>query len=255
MTPLISIKDLSVKYDDVVALKDINITIEDKKFITIIGPNGGGKTTLIKTIIGFIPSYKGTIEKRSGLRIGYVPQKNNFEEAFPISVKQVILSGTLNEPVKLFHRFKEPDFHALNHVLETLNISKLKDKAINSLSGGELQKVLLGRAIISNPDLLVLDEPFSNVDTNATKEYYELLRDLSKKMSVIIISHDIGVISTYTDDVICMNKTAHYHKGNKVSNELFQKTYGCPIELIGHGIPHRVFPQHHGGDLNVSNDS
>lgn len=255
MNPLITIQNLSVKYDDVLALKNINMTIEDKKFITIIGPNGGGKTTLIKSIIGFISPYKGEIKKRKGIRIGYVPQKNNFEEAFPISVKQVILSGTLNEPIKLFHRFKKPDYKALDAVLDTLNISNLKNKAINSLSGGELQKVLLGRAIISNPDLLVLDEPFSNVDTNATKEYYELLRDLSNKMSIIIISHDIGVISTYTDDVICMNKTAHYHKGNNVSNELFQKTYGCPIELISHGIPHRVFPQHHGGDLNVSNDS
>lgn len=250
MNKLITIKNLTVKYDDYTAIENVNFSIDQNKFVTIIGPNGGGKTTLIKTILGFVKPFKGDIIKSPNVKIGYVPQKNSFEQEFPISVSQVILSGDLQSKVKLLHRFKKKNFNRLEDTLKRLDITNLKDMQINELSGGQLQKVLLGRAIISNPNLLILDEPFSNIDTNSTNKYFQLLKKLSETMSILIISHDIGIITSFTDDVICMNKTAHYHHGSHLTNEQLQETYSCPVELIGHGIPHRIFPEHKVGDSN-----
>lgn len=250
MKKLIKIKDLTVKYDDYTAIENVNFSIEENKFITIIGPNGGGKTTLIKAILGFIKPNKGEIIKSSGLKIGYVPQKNSFEQEFPISVSQVILSGDLKNKMQLLHRYKAKSWDRLNDTLKHLDIIDLKDQQINELSGGQLQKVLLGRAIISNPNLLILDEPFSNIDTNSTNKYFQLLKKLSSDMAILMISHDIGIITSFTDDVVCMNKTAHYHHGSHLTNKQLQETYSCPVELIGHGIPHRIFPEHKAGDLN-----
>jgi zinc transport system ATP-binding protein len=250
MKTLLTIEDLQIKYDNTIILENVNFEIKEKSFITIIGPNGGGKTTLIKAIIGFIDPTQGTITTSKNLKIGYVPQKNSFEEEFPINVKTVILSGILNKHIKLFHSYSKSNKETLNNILKKLNIEKLKYKQINELSGGELQKVLLARAIISNPNLLILDEPFSNIDVSSTKEYYKILENLSETMSVLMISHDIGVIASYTDDVICVNKTVHYHHGSKLSNNDIQNTYGCPVELIGHGIPHRIFPNHSEGENN-----
>lgn len=250
MNKLITIKNLTVKYDDYTAIENVNFSIDQNKFVTIIGPNGGGKTTLIKTILGFVKPFKGDIIKSPNVKIGYVPQKNSFEQEFPISVSQVILSGDLQSKVKLLHRFKKKNFNRLEDTLKRLDITNLKDMQINELSGGQLQKVLLGRAIISNPNLLILDEPFSNIDTNSTNKYFQLLKKLSETMSILIISHDIGIITSFTDDVICMNKTAHYHHGSHLTNEQLQETYSCPVELIGHGIPHRIFPEHKVGASN-----
>ena len=250
MKTILTIKNLEVKFDETVTLKNVNFDIKEKTFITIIGPNGGGKTTLIKSILGFIEPSKGEIIKDKSLKIGYVPQKNSFEEKFPIDVKTVILSGILNKKIKLFHSYSKENIKALNITLDKLNIEKLKNKQINELSGGELQKVLLARAIISNPNLLILDEPFSNIDESSTKEYYKVLEILSKSMSILIVSHDIGTIISHTDDVICVNKEVHYHHDNELSNNDIQSTYGCPVELIGHGIPHRIFPTHNEGEKN-----
>ena len=248
MKTLLTIENLQVKYDNIVTLDNVSFEIKENTFVTIIGPNGGGKTTLVKSILGFITPTQGKIIYSKNLKIGYVPQKNNFEEEFPINVKTVILSGILNKKIKLFHSYSKKDKETLKNVLKRVSIEKLECKQINELSGGELQKVLLARAIISNPNLLILDEPFSNIDTSSTKEYYQLLETLSKTMSILIISHDIGTITSYTDDVICVNKSVHYHEGSKLSNNDIQNTYGCPIDLIGHGIPHRIFPTHLEGE-------
>lgn len=255
MENLIEIKNLSIKYDDFFALENVSLNIKQNKFITIIGPNGGGKTTLIKSILGFINPTKGSIKLKKNLVIGYVPQKDDFEKAFPIKVKDVILSGLLDKKIHLFHKYSNDNKLSLKKVLNSLKIAKLQNKHINELSGGELQKVFLARALISNPSLIILDEPFANIDTHSTKDYYEILKKLSNKMTILLISHDIGVISTYTDDIICVNKKTHYHDSNKLDNDTLQSTYGCPVEVIGHGIPHRVFPSHtNNSKVGDSND-
>jgi len=250
MKTILTIKNLEVKFDDTVTLENVNFEIKEKTFITIIGPNGGGKTTLIKSILGFIEPSKGEIIKDKNLKIGYVPQKNSFEEKFPIDVKTVILSGILNKKIKLFHSYSKENINDLAITLKKLNIENLKNKQINELSGGELQKVLLARAIISNPNLLILDEPFSNIDSSSTNDYYHVLETLAKSMSILIVSHDIGTIISHTDDVICVNKKVHYHHDKELTNNDIQSTYGCPIELIGHGIPHRIFPNYIEGEKN-----
>jgi zinc transport system ATP-binding protein len=122
------------------------------------------------------------------------------------------------------------------------------------LSGGELQKVLIARALIGNPNLLILDEPLSNIDSNSKDNFYTLFSTLKDRLSIIIVSHDISVVSSYTDDVACINKTLHYHDGNQIDNKTLEKTYGCPIDLIAHGTPHRVFPSHNHTHIHAKED-
>ncbi|MGM0378618.1 MAG: metal ABC transporter ATP-binding protein [Bacillota bacterium] len=243
MNSLIELKNISVGYNNTNVLKNVNLNIKDNKFITLIGPNGGGKTTLMKTILGFLTPNSGTIRKKENLNIGYVPQKDSFEKSFPIKVKNVVLSGILSDKL-FFHKYSKKNKNKLRDILNLLEINDLKNKQINELSGGEMQKVFLARALIQEPNLLLLDEPFANIDSESKNKYLKLLKDLSENMSILLISHDISVISSYTDDVICINKDVHYHDSNTLTNKELQNTYGCPVELVGHGIPHRVFPVH-----------
>jgi zinc transport system ATP-binding protein len=213
LSKLITIKDLTIKYGDYTALENISFSIKENKFITIIGPNGGGKTTLIKAILGFIEPYKGQIIKSPNLKIGYVPQKNSFEQEFPISVSQVILSGDLDSRIKLLHRFKSKSWNRLKDTLEQLDIMDLKDKQINELSGGQLQKVLLGRAIISNPNLLILDEPTNHLDLDATIWLTNYLKTYSK--TFICVSHDNYFIDKICTTIIHIDrKKLNYYHGN-----------------------------------------
>lgn len=250
MNSLIELKNINVGYGNTNVLKDVNLNIQKNKFITLIGPNGGGKTTLIKTILGFLTPDSGTIRKKQELSIGYVPQKESFEKSFPIKVKNVILSGILSDNL-FFHKYSKKNKNKLKDILNSLKINDLKNKQINELSGGEMQKVFLARSLIKEPNLLLLDEPFANIDNESKNKYLKLLKDLSENMTIMLISHDIGVISSYTDDIICINKNVHYHDSNTLTNKELQDTYGCPVELVGHGIPHRVFPIHKKEEANA----
>lgn len=250
MNSLIELNNINVSYGDTTVLENVSLNINKNKFITLIGPNGGGKTTLIKTILGFLNPNSGTIRKKEDLNIGYVPQKDSFEKSFPIKVKNVILSGILSDDL-FFHKYSKKNKNRLKDILNLLEINNLKDKQINELSGGEMQKVFLARALIKDPDLLLLDEPFANIDSESKNKYLKLLKDLSNNMTILLISHDISVISSYTDDIICINKDVHYHDSNTLTNKELQNTYACPVELVGHGIPHRVFPVHKKEETNA----
>ncbi|MBZ4652563.1 MAG: hypothetical protein JG761_1363 [Proteiniphilum sp.] len=252
MNKLIEITNLSVGYENKPdVLKNVSLTIYDDDFLGIIGPNGGGKTTLLKTVLGLITPDSGTVRFYDGerqvpsLNIGYLPQINQIDRKFPISVSEVILSGlTLRK--QLFRRYGAEDKRRVREVAERLGITELLPRAIGELSGGQLQRVLLGRAIIDNPKLIILDEPSTYVDKLFETNFYKLLGDINKEIAIMLVSHDVGTIISMVKNIACVNQGLHYHSGSGISQEWLNNAYdSCPIELLGHGsLPHRVLMEH-----------
>lgn len=246
--PIITIHDLGVKYESTVALEHVNLDIYDDDFIGIIGPNGGGKSSLVKAIMGVVAhsgkvQYSDTLMRGNKPHIGYLPQISNFDKAFPISVFEVVMSG-LQSDISFFRRYGKEERHRVEEVLERADLTALGRRAIGELSGGQLQRVMLCRAIISQPKLLVLDEPANFVDNRFENELYNLLHHLSEEMAIVMVSHDLGTISSVVRSIVCVNGHVHRHDSNIITAEQLQN-YNCPIQLISHGnIPHTVLSTH-----------
>ena len=248
MKKLVEIKNLSAGYNGLTVLRHVNLSILDNDFIGIIGPNGGGKTTLLKVILGLVRPSGGRIEYHlvkgnRKLNIGYLPQQFSTDKKFPISVKQVVLSGLLGRE-NIVRNYSKDERDRAEKSLVRMGIAGLKYKAFGELSGGEMQKTLLARAIISSPQLLLLDEPNTFVDQVFESELFDILEELNKKMAIVVVSHDSGMISSYVKTIACVNRELHYHPSNEINNEIL-KAYNCPIDLITHGtVPHRVLKDH-----------
>lgn len=252
MNKIIEIENLTVSYvNKPNVLNNISLTIYEDDFLGIIGPNGGGKTTLLKTILGLIKSDSGNInfydngKRVSSLNVGYLPQISQIDKKFPISVSEVILSG-ITPQKKYFRRYSAEERKKVVNVAEQLGISTLLNRAIGELSGGQLQRVLLGRAIVDNPKLIILDEPSTYVDKLFEKDFYKLLGEINKDIAIMLVSHDVGTIISLVKNIACVNQGLHYHSGSDISQEWLSTAYqSCPIELIGHGsLPHRVLLEH-----------
>ncbi len=242
----LELKDVSVFYNEVCALEKINLKISKGDFLGIIGPNGGGKSTLLKVIIGIVDISGGEILRSDSLNIGYVPQFASFNKDFPIRVYDVILMGRLHNKLKLFKVYSEDDHLATKNILEKLSITHLAKRHISELSGGQLQKVLIARAIVSNPNLLILDEPTASLDGEARGDIYRLLKELNSDMTIMVVSHDMAVVSSYVRQVACLNKSLYYHGDTESIGDSLERAYGCPVDVIAHGKPHRVFLEHGG---------
>ena len=220
---IVSIKNVTVKYDSYIALKDANLEILEDDFIGIIGPNGGGKTTLIKSIIGSVP-YSGeitlspTLFKDGKRLIGYLPQQTTFDKQFPISVIEVVLSG-LQSQKGFSTRYSQKDKTTALQLLDSMGIISIADKQIGEISGGQMQRVLLCRAIISEPKLLILDEPTNFVDKRFESELYDILKELNKRMAIVMVSHDVHNISSAVKSIVCVNRTIHKHNTNTLSSK------------------------------------
>ncbi|HOG19477.1 MAG TPA: ABC transporter ATP-binding protein [Salinivirgaceae bacterium] len=241
--PLLSIKNLTVGYGEKPILSGINLDVFKNDFIGIVGPNGGGKTTLLKAIVGLIKPVEGEIVFNTKSPVGYLPQMNQHDNRFPIPVNEVVLSGLFGEK-GIFKRFTKADFKKAEYWLEFAGIKGFAKKKYGSLSGGERQRVLLCRALISDPDLLILDEPNTFVDNKFEGELYELLKQLNETKAIMIVSHDLGTISTYVKSIACVNRDLHHHKSNIITQQQLE-SYNCPIQLITHGtVPHTVLLNH-----------
>ena len=254
MEPLIELKDVRVAYDGKEVLNHVNFKVHENDFIGVIGPNGGGKTTMVKTILGLIKPVSGkVIHHQKPLEMGYLPQYTNVDKRFPIKVCDVVLSGLMYRK-KLLGRYNKKDRHKACDALSWVGMEHLADKHIGSLSGGETQKALLARAIVSSPSLLILDEPDTYVDYASEGEIYELLRKLNEHMAILMVSHDLGMISSYIKTIACVNRMLHYHKSNVITPEQLQ-TYNCPIQLVTHGnVPHTVLAEHKGSMGHAKHD-
>ncbi len=229
----IEIKDLSYYYGDVCALENIDLTINEKDFLGIIGPNGGGKTTLMKLMLGFLKPQTGNITVHSTKALGYVPQMTSFDKNFPIKVLDVVLMGKLEGKSKWFHGYTEAEKTEAMAILEQLHIAHLASRQIGQLSGGQLQKVLIARALITNPEILLLDEPTASLDKASTQDIFQTLKRLNKEKTIIIVSHDMEELFAYVQSVASINRTLHYHREDLTEHKgRVKRPYNCPIELL-----------------------
>lgn len=250
-TPILEIKHLSAGYDGHTVLREVNLTLHERDFLGVIGPNGGGKTTLIKCILGLLKPTSGKIVFHSSrqttsdqLTIGYLPQYNSIDRKFPITVEEVVLSG-LSSQKSLISRFTPVQRAKAYQTIEHMGLKGLEKRAIGSLSGGQLQRALLGRAIISSPEIVILDEPSTYIDKRFEARLYELLAEINQKCAVILVSHDIGTVLQQVKSIACVNETLDYHPDTGITTEWLERNFHCPIELLGHGaLPHRILGEH-----------
>jgi len=234
----ISINNLFFKYEKEFVLEDINLSVKEKDFLTILGPNGGGKSTLLKLILGINSLKKGDISIFGNKLInelpnlGYVPQNTNINLNFPISTIEVVMMGQNDIKKRFFGYKKEEKIKALE-VLEKVNMKEFANTKISNLSGGQRQRVLIARALFCNPKILLLDEPTSNIDITGCEQVYQVLKELNKNITVIVISHDISVVLKYASKAVYINKKLTYHDLTKMKDD-FKNIEAdiCEIELL-----------------------
>jgi zinc transport system ATP-binding protein len=246
---LVKLENIWVHYDGMPILAEINLSVKREDFLGIIGPNGGGKTTLLKVILGLVKPSRGEVTVLGGAPeqnrkfIGYVAQHSMFDRDFPINVWDVVLMGRYGK-VGLLKRFNDEDKKIALKALETVEMLDFKDRQIGRLSGGQQQRVFIARALVAEPKLLLLDEPTAGIDMPMQAEFYELLARLKQRMAIVLVSHDISAVSIYVDKIACLNRRLFYHESKEISAEDLEAVYQCPVEMIAHGVPHRVLKEH-----------
>lgn len=254
--PIIRITDLDFAYNGQRVLENVNLTVREGDFIAMIGPNGGGKTTLLKLILGLLTPEKGEIRVmgrrpvRVSHQIGYVPQDVNINRRFPITALDVVLMGKL-APGRRWSKDGAGDRRDAMQALDRIDMADFAGRRIGELSGGQRQRVFIARALVTHPRLLLLDEPTASIDSRGQTDFYQLLKRLNDEISIVVVSHDLLVISTYVKSVACVNKRLHYHQHAEITGDMLETMYPCtveevcPVELVTHGhLPHRVLKHH-----------
>mgnify|MGYP003564662481 FL=1 len=233
----IDVKHLSFSYNKQhQVLSDISFTIKKKEIVTIIGPNGGGKTTLLHLLMGLLLPDSGNIRINGKTpveyqgNIGYVPQYAHFDRQFPITVFDVVISGL----IKPLGFFSKKDRLKTEEALKNVGLIKAKDSHISCLSGGETQRMLIARALVSEKDILLLDEPTSNIDPAAGRHLNTFVKQLSEKLTIILVTHDTGFVTNITDRVLCVNKTIMEHPIDEKFSEIIASSYGMHSRIVRH---------------------
>jgi len=249
--PAIQVSNVDVRLRGQLVLDGVSFSLEQREFLGLIGPNGGGKTVLLRTLLGLVRPERGEVrifgkpshEARS--LMGYVPQFARFDVDFPVSVKDTVLTGRLGS-AGFQLRYTPQDREIVFDILRKVDMYDQRDTQLGKLSGGQMQRVLIARALAGRPKLLLLDEPTASLDTKVGLSFYDLLKTLAKDLTIVLVSHDVGVIAEYVQVVACLNRRLHYHHSKELRSEVIQEVYGCPIELLAHGHAHRVLGPHGG---------
>jgi len=245
----IEIRNVFFSYEKEVILENVNISIRKGDFAGIVGPNGGGKTTLLKLILGRLKPDRGEIKvfgndpKKSYLRIGYMPQHAYLDMLFPVSVMDVVLMGRLGR--RFGGRYSKKDRQAAETALEEMKIISMAERHFSELSGGQRQRTLIARALCSEPELLLLDEPTANVDPEVEETFFDILKNLNKRMTILIVSHDIGFVSQKVKSAICVNRCVVVHPTSEINGMMIKDIYGGDVCMIRHD--HRCSVNGHHG--------
>jgi len=240
--PVVELRNVTFAYDDPPVLRDVSLTIPDRDFVCAIGPNGGGKTTLLKLMLGLIKPRQGAIRilgqspEKARPRVGYMPQHAQLDPRFPVSVLDVVLMGRLGRGPVL-GRYRRTDREVAARSLSEVGLANMGGRAFASLSGGQRQRVLIARALACEPDLLLLDEPTANLDPAVQDDLYALLCDLNRRLTVFIVSHDIGFVSVYFKTVVCVNRTVHLHATGELTRKSVADMYGREVRILHHAVP------------------
>ncbi|MEN9354151.1 MAG: hypothetical protein RL318_1476 [Fibrobacterota bacterium] len=252
MTPAFSLKGIRVGYGDIPVLDHANLTLEVGGVLGMIGPNGAGKSTILRVLLGtLVPSdghveVLGTTPTKARPRVGYVPQTHAVERNLPATVTELVLTGF----VGLLPFWRNPgkaERELADQWCARLRIDHLRTRSLRELSGGQLQLALVARALVREPELLLLDEPTANADARAEANLFQQLEEVCRDRTAVLVSHDVGVLSRHVRSIACVGAgTIVHHEGNEIPTDALEEIYGCPVDLIAHGHPHRVLADHSG---------
>ncbi|QRN86520.1 metal ABC transporter ATP-binding protein [Clostridia bacterium] len=240
--PLITLKDVSYQAGKNHILENINLEVMSGDFWGVVGPNGAGKSTLLKIILGLLQPTGGSVEIGANVQFGYVPQFSSFNNNFPVTVEKMLLLGSLQ-----YLRDRSHDsevYEKCGQLLQDIGLYGLRSQPVKDLSGGEIQRLLVARALINNANCIVLDEPTASLDTEYRNIIFDKLHELNKSVTLILVSHDLEAVSSYVKQIGCLNKHLYCHSEPKNINKSLEKVFGCPVDLIAHGFPHRVLEKH-----------
>lgn len=241
--PSIRLENIGFSYGPVTVLESASLSIGEREFISVVGPNGGGKTTLLKLLLGLLEPQTGTIEvfghaPQAGRRwIGYLPQHAQLDPSFPVTATDVVLMGRLGK-TRSVGFYTRADRLAAREMLGRVGLGQLANRPLSALSGGQRQRVLIARALVSEPRLLLLDEPSSSLDDYVERELYDLLKELNKELTIVVVSHDIGFVSGYVEKVVCVNRQVHVHPVAEVNHDIIHEMYGEHVQLVRHDREH-----------------
>ncbi|HEV2843205.1 MAG TPA: metal ABC transporter ATP-binding protein [Thermoanaerobaculia bacterium] len=249
-SPLVEVRDVTFGYGQEVVLDHVRLDVQANDFLAVIGPNGGGKTTLLKVMLGLLRPWSGEVVWRlpSGGdprgRVGYVPQFSTFDKDFPLRVQDMVLMGRLGRR-SLLRPYGREDRAAADRVLERLALRSVARSHVSEVSGGQLQRALIARALVADPEILFLDEPTASIDAESRETLRDLLEDLNRSIPIVVVTHDVTSLASMVRRIACINRKLFYHGGPELSLEIMEEVYGCPVELVTHGVPHRVLHHHH----------
>jgi zinc transport system ATP-binding protein len=246
----IRIRDLSFAYEQIQVLCNVHLDIWPADSICIVGPNGGGKTTLIKLILGLLSPDQGTIRifdlkpEEARLRIGYVPQYANYDPHFPISVRDVVLMGRLGGSLR--GKYSSTDRELALAALEKTGLADLAGRAFASISGGQRQRTLIARALASGGEILILDEPTANIDHESEVRFFDLLQELNQHKTILMVTHEVGFAARFFKRIACVNRQVIIHPTSELTGRLIQDMYGGDLQMIRHD--HRCSEEGHRHD-------
>ena len=236
---VIEVQNLRFSYSHYTVLDNVSLSIQAGDMASIVGPNGGGKTTLLKLILGLLEPERGTVKvygesPRTNMGyLGYVPQYSRFDDQFPITVFEVVLTGRLEKRMGFYSK---EDRRASKEALDKVGLSELADRSFQKLSGGQRQRVLIARALAGRPSILLLDEPTSNVDAAVGSMLHELLEELNKTHTILLVTHDVGFVDDITNRVFCVNNIVHEHPADQLDASLISAAYGNQMRMVRHDI-------------------